>query len=707
MDQIRLSGHHDRLADLDLFAGLGIKALRYPVLIERVAPDSLDNPDWSWTDERLGRLREIGIRPIVGLVHHGSGPPRTNLLDAGFADEIAAFAAMVAERYPWVDAYTPINEPLTTARFSGLYGHWYPHAQDDASFARMLVNQIEAVRRSMAAIRKVRPDAQLVQTDDLGKTFSTPEMAWLAERDNARRWLTWDLLTGRVDRCHPCWPYFDKIGADRALDRLRDEPCPPDIIGINYYVTSERFLDHRPDRYPAYSHCGTGPDRYTDIVAARAVAEGQAGAGTLLAEAWERYGLPLAVTEAHIGCTTEEQMRWFHDIWEAGRQLRSEGVDVRAVTAWALLGAFDWDSLLTKPRRNYEPGAFDLRSDPPRPTGLARMLAQIGREGRSDHPVLDIPGWWRRDAERLEFAPVNCSTVPRPMAILPSVNPRPILITGATGTLGQAFARLCRARHLAHVLVSRQELDIAEPVSVSAAVDRIRPWAIINTAGFVRVDDAEGEHARCFRENTDGPAVLAAACARQGVSLVSFSSDLVFDGEKRSPYTETDVPQALNVYGQSKLQAEARVLAGYPEALMIRTSAFFGPWDRYNFVTQTIEALRAERRVRAADDLLISPTFVPDLVEATLDLLVAGQQGIWHLANDGELTWADLAREAALRAGLDPGLVEPVSAATFGWPARRPAYSVLTSARAGLMPSLDKALARYFEGFAASRCPAE
>src|SRR3712207_2719887 len=86
--------------------------------------------DWAWADERLGRLRELGITPIVGLVHHGSGPRHTSLIDPAFADGLAAFARAVAERYPWVAYYTPINEPLTTARFSGLYGHWYPHGRD-------------------------------------------------------------------------------------------------------------------------------------------------------------------------------------------------------------------------------------------------------------------------------------------------------------------------------------------------------------------------------------------------------------------------------------------------------------------------------------------------------------------------------------------------------------------------------------------------
>src|SRR5918997_1466087 len=136
IDQNELSGHAHRLSDLDLFADIGITALRYPVLWERTAPDGPERADWSWADERLGRLRELGIRPIVGLVHHGSGPRHTSLVDPAFPEGLAEFARAVAERYPWVDAYTPVNEPLTTARFSGLYGHWYPHGHDALTFAR-------------------------------------------------------------------------------------------------------------------------------------------------------------------------------------------------------------------------------------------------------------------------------------------------------------------------------------------------------------------------------------------------------------------------------------------------------------------------------------------------------------------------------------------------------------------------------------------
>ena len=98
-DQLERNGHDSRGEDLDRFAALGLRALRYPVLWERVAPDGLDRADWRWPDERLGRLRELGIRPIVGLIHHGSGPRHTSLVDPGFVDGLATFARVAAERY--------------------------------------------------------------------------------------------------------------------------------------------------------------------------------------------------------------------------------------------------------------------------------------------------------------------------------------------------------------------------------------------------------------------------------------------------------------------------------------------------------------------------------------------------------------------------------------------------------------------------------
>ena len=700
-DQLELNGHAARIDDLELFAALGVSAMRYPVLWERTAPGRLERADWSWADQRLGRLQELGIRPIVGLVHHGSGPRHTSLINPAFPEGLARYARAVALRYPWIESYTPVNEPLTTARFSCLYGHWYPHGRGDGlMFARALLIQCRAVVLSMRAIREINVSAQLVQTEDLGKTFSTRALAYQAEFENERRWLTFDILCGRLNREHPVWGYFEWLGVKaEELEPFLDDPCPPDIIGINHYMTSERFLDQRLERYPACSYGGNGRHRYADVEAVRVCAEGVAGPRVLLRETWERYRLPLAVTEAHLGCTREEQLRWFKEVWDAGRSLQQEDVDIRAVTAWSLLGAYNWNTLLTRREGHYETGVFDLRAPAPRPTAMARMLTDLAAGREHDHPVLDEPGWWHR-LDRLLYPSVSA----RPRTVeatarrvsTRSRTSRPLLITGARGTLGSAFARLCQARGLSYRLLTRAEMDIADPVSVEKAVGEFEPWAIINAAGYVRVDDAEREPASCRRENTLGPQTLAAACAVRGISLVTFSSDLVFDGTSQSPYVESCAPAPLCVYGQSKAEAEARVLDILPSALVIRTSAFFGPWDEYNFVTLALGMLAARRTFVAASDSMVSPTYVPDLVHASLDLLIDGERGLWHLANPGAITWAELARLAANLASLDASFIEARPTKELGLIAPRPLYSVLGSERgASLLPPLENALSRY------------
>jgi beta-glucosidase/6-phospho-beta-glucosidase/beta-galactosidase len=397
-DQLTRNGHNIRLSDLDAFSDLGLRRLRYPVLWEHVAPHSLERPQWAWADERLTRLRELNIDPIVGLVHHGSGPRYTALHQANFASGLARYACMVAERYPWVTYYTPVNEPLTTARFSGLYGLWYPHGLNDRMFVQILLNQVYATKLAMLAIRRVNPHAQLVQTEDLGKTHSTPALVEQAEFENHRRWLTFDLLSGTVTRQHPLWSYLHQHGVSTSqLQALCDEPLPPDIMGINYYVTSERFLDERLVRYPHAIAKGNGWQSYVDTEAVRVSDVQLLGVRTLLLEAWERYKRPLAITEAHLACTREEQMRWLQQTWEAANELCATGVDMRAMTVWSLLGAFDWNSLLTRDVGHYESGVFDVRSGHLRPTALYKMVQSLVRNGHYDHPLLQSPGWWKRD----------------------------------------------------------------------------------------------------------------------------------------------------------------------------------------------------------------------------------------------------------------------------------------------------------------------
>ncbi|MGE5655252.1 MAG: family 1 glycosylhydrolase [Actinomycetota bacterium] len=715
-DQLKRSGHDRRLEDLDLFAELGIEAIRYPVLWERTAPNSLETADWHWADRRLGRLREQGIRPIVGLVHHGSGPRHTSLIDRTFPQQLARFAGAVAQRYPWIADYTPVNEPLTTARFSGLYGHWYPHGRDAKTFVEALLNQCRAIAMSMQAIRRVNPTARLIQTDDLGKIFSTPLLAYQAQFENERRWLSFDLLCGRVHQGHPMSPYLRGLGVSQAeLDWFVEHPCPPDIIGINHYLTSDRFLDERTERYPGVSIGGNHRHHYVDVEAVRVCDSRLAGPRLALQEAWERYHLPIAITEAHLGCTREEQLRWLKEIWDIAQGLQDRGVDIRAVTAWSLLGAYDWNSLVTRQAGFYESGVFDLRGSRPRPTALAWMVKELARGRTPQHPLLQAPGWWHRSDRLLvkEEGRVNemstevvMNDSPVPVVgsqLLPSPDNRPqsgkqvLAIIGARGTLGSAFARLCDRRGIPYRLLSRQDLDITDRTSVDAVFNELNPWAVVNAAGYVRVDDAERFPEECRRVNADGPAILAAVCARRDLSLLTFSSDLVFDGTRATPYTENSTVAPLNVYGRTKAEAEARVLASLPSSLIVRTSAFFGPWDEYNFITVALRQLAAGETFVAAEDAIVSPTYVPDLVNASLDLLIDGEFGVWHVANDGAIAWAELARQAAEMAGVKTGRVEARPLCELGFVAKRPSYSVLGSDRGAFLPHLERAIACYLQ----------
>jgi dTDP-4-dehydrorhamnose reductase len=674
-NQIVETGHAARLDDLDAIARLGIKAIRYPIVWETVAPERPDALDFGWHDERLARLRELGVKVIGGLVHHGSGPRYTSLVDPDFPKLLGDYAARVAERYPWIEWWTPVNEPLTTARFSCLYGHWYPHERSFKAMARALVNECLGTVEAMAAIRGVNPDAKLLQTEDLGKTFST--LAYQARHENERRWLSLDLLAGRVRPGDKWHRILKRCGvSDDELARFLDRKTAPDLIGINHYLTSERYLDERIELYPGHEPGGNGRHRYLDLEAIRMPhLVDETGPAARLREAWERYGTPMVISEVHHGCTREEQLRWFVEVWQAAEGVRGEGVDLRAVTLWSLLGAVDWRSLITRRDGIYDVGAFDVRGPTPRPTLIAAAAEAIGKGTTFEHPVLDVPGWWRRPQRFYanESAPADLT------------GGRPILITGATGTLGRAFARLCEHRGLAFVLTNRTDLEITDARSIDAAIERYQPWAIVNTAGFVRVAEAEREREACFQINTTGPELLARACARRGLPFVTFSSDLVFDGQLGRAYLETDPARPACVYGESKAEAEQRVLDIWPETLVVRTSAFFGPWDRYNFVWNALRTLHAGREFVASDVEVVSPTYVPDLVHATLDLLIDGEVGIWHLANEGQVSWNGLAQWVAGDANLDRALIRTPERGA-------PSNNALSSERGLILRPLERAI---------------
>ncbi|HEX8269822.1 MAG TPA: family 1 glycosylhydrolase [Flavobacterium sp.] len=685
-DQLKLNGHYHREDDIDAIAALGITTLRYPVLWEKHQPEKDGAIDFTWVSQRLNRLRELNIKPIAGLCHHGSGPEHTNLLDPEFPYMLAAYAKQVAEEFPWIQMYTPVNEPLTTARFSGLYGLWYPHKETESSYIKMLLIQLKAVVLSMKEIRKVNPDAKLVQTEDLGKTYSTPLLQYQAEKENQRRFYTQDILCGQFTKEHLSWSYFMTLGIpEEDLNFFIENPCPPDILGVNYYPTSERYLDENMEKYPESRHGGNAYHEYADVEAVRVRFDEPHGFSVLMKELWERFHIPIAVTEAHMHCSREGQMKWFLEIYESACKLQQEGVVIPAVTAWSVLGAYGWNKLLVSPEMEYERGIFDVSSGKRRPTAMAGVITTLAQTGSFSSHVLNGDGWWKTDARYFGIDNKIDSPKNLPVAC------RPILIIGKTGTLGRAFSKVCYTRSLHHILLGREDVDICNYDNIESIISQFNPWAIINAAGYVRVDDAEADSERCFRENTTGPGQLAIACKKHGVQFMTFSSDLVFDGEKNTPYLESDSANPLNVYGRSKADAEQNVLATHPESLIIRASAFFGPWDQYNFAHAVLQTL-SEGNIFYASNDIISPTYVPHLVDAALDLLIDEEHGIWHLTNNHAISWYDFAREVALRCDYDP---EMIAESTSELPAKRPAYSVMQSEKGLLMPSFEVALDEY------------
>ncbi|MDB5221841.1 MAG: sugar nucleotide-binding protein [Chitinophagaceae bacterium] len=693
LDQLEYANHYTRETDPSLIAGLGIKTLRYPILWERHQPNPYTEIDWSWTEKQLAILINKGIKPIAGLVHHGSGPAFTNLLDENFAEGLANYAEKVATKFPWIEYYTPVNEPLTTARFSGLYGFWYPHAKNDVSFAKMLLNQMKGVVLAMKAIRRINPSAMLVQTEDLGKTYCSPSLQYQANFENERRWLTYDLLCGNVKPGHKMWNYFLRLGIpETSLNFFLENPCPPAIMGFNHYITSERFIDEDYKKYPSFTHGGNELQVYADVEACRVPHSQPSGLRVLLKEAWQKFKLPIAITEVQLNCGREDQARWLTEVWDICLSLRNEGLDIRAVTAWALFGSYGWNKLLTSKKMDYEPGAFDVGSGFPRATVLTSVIKALVSQQKYSHPLIEHKGWWQRDIRFVYEKSFKTTT-----ALPDHDNSQPVLIIGKHGTLGKAFGKICGIRSINFKLLGRQELDITNELQIEEAINKYNPWAIINAAGFVRVDDAETEIEKCFNDNSRAVNLLAGACKKYGIQFMTFSSDLVFDGTKQHPYVEGDKINPLNIYGRSKAEAESVVLNINPNTLVIRTSAFFGPWDEYNFVSNVINTLSANNNFAAASDIFISPTYVPDLVNVSLDLLVDNEKGIWHLANNGEITWANLARKVSDKAGLDTDLVEGQPIHLLNWKALRPKYSVLKSEKGILLPTLDNALMRYFE----------
>lgn len=252
-----------------------------------------------------------------------------------------------------------------------------------------------------------------------------------------------------------------------------------------------------------------------------------------------------------------------------------------------------------------------------------------------------------------------------------------ILVIGRSGQVAQALAHVGGERvHCA----GRGEADLLDPDSLAGTLDRYTPSAVINTGAYTSVDAAEAEPDLCRALNVDGPAALARACAARGIPLVHLSTDCVFDGTKDAPYTPTDAPAPLGVYGQTKLEGEQAVRQLAEKSLVVRVSWIFSRFGG-NFVRTMLRVAGSRDEVSVVDDQYGCPTHAPDLAAALLE--IAGQiarpdfsaWGIYHLAGAGMTERADMARqifEVSARIGGPSARVIPVATADYPTPAQRP-----------------------------------
>jgi dTDP-4-dehydrorhamnose reductase len=243
--------------------------------------------------------------------------------------------------------------------------------------------------------------------------------------------------------------------------------------------------------------------------------------------------------------------------------------------------------------------------------------------------------------------------------------------------LGSEMLEQCRARGHEAVAPVRAEVDLTSPAGLERFFQNNKFEALVNCAGFSRVDDCEepAPYAQALAVNATAPGWLAKFCKKAGSLLVHYSTDYVFDGEKEGLYLETDEPNPLNAYGRTKWMGERAILDQGPAFYLIRTSWLYGPRGK-NFVKTLVGLLKTRARAEVVDDQRGAPTSTKDLAEFTLGLLEGkAERGLYHFSNSGETTRYGAALEIQKRMGLGGCEIVPVPSGKNPRPARRPANS--------------------------------
>jgi len=269
--------------------------------------------------------------------------------------------------------------------------------------------------------------------------------------------------------------------------------------------------------------------------------------------------------------------------------------------------------------------------------------------------------------------------------------------------LGFELTAELRRRRIHVLAVTRRQLDITNAAAVDALVEHHNPTWILNAAAYNQVDAAEREPEVAYRVNALGVRNIAIAAARAGATLLHYSTDHVFDGEKQSPYVEEDLPSPPSAYGISKLAGEHFALAYCPRAYVARVAGVFGPAGRYtnrsNFPELILKKAAAQESLRVVEDFFATPTYAVPLAAYSIDLLEKAEPGLYHIGGGETISWFEYAQKICKAAGLTAD-IEPTNHREYVTPARRPRHSSLSNQKIesigfAPMPTLDEALADY------------
>lgn len=253
-----------------------------------------------------------------------------------------------------------------------------------------------------------------------------------------------------------------------------------------------------------------------------------------------------------------------------------------------------------------------------------------------------------------------------------------VLVTGASGQLGQALQHVA-VNHpdIEFHFVSSSKLDITDKVSVASCFRQRKPDACINAAAYTAVDKAESEPEIAFAVNVTGVKNLAEVCKEHNVLMLHISTDFVFDGTKREPYTEDDIPNPQSVYGKTKLQGEQEIQAVLTKYYIVRTSWVYSQFGN-NFMKTMIRLGQERDSLNVVNDQTGTPTNAVDLAEAIISILKSDKEafGIYNYSNEGSCSWYDFAKKIfeVNKITID---LQPIATSAYPTPAKRPEYSVL------------------------------